>query len=162
MTWLFASQEDSEPLMVLLGLAFGGFAWWGGLKSWRGEDLVRHRTTTRRGWTFTGSSRQYQSVGGLGHVGLLGGPGFTLIAAGEGLRDTLGESRDWWLMWVTGVVGMGLVFVSAVYVLVYFWFGVPDRLRPPCQRGWEIVDGEMRLVRPDAFHEHPKRQVPDA
>ncbi len=38
--------------------------------------------------------------------------------------------------------------VSAAGVIAYRLVELPDRLRPPCQRGWEVVDSDLVLVRP--------------
>ena len=146
---------DDEAVRVSAGalglVAFGTLAVWNGVLTWRGQQPVRwarHEAEHGPAWTVQRSRRQYQSTQGAAYVGVAGGAGFVVIAAGELVQGLLGQPRDWWLMWVAGIAGMALIGASVLFVLLYFWVGVPDRWRPPCQRGWEIVDGELRLVRP--------------
>jgi hypothetical protein len=156
---ILGAQAAVDIRTLLAALVLGAGGWWNGLKTWRGElpaRWARHEAERGPTWTLWGSRRQYRSIAGSAYAGLVGCPGFLVILAGAVVTDLLGEPRDWWLNWVTGVAGMALVGAMVLFLLVYFWVGVPDRLRPPCQRGWEIVDGELRLVRPEAVGEHPR------
>jgi hypothetical protein len=153
------ATETTNPLLIVVLIAFGAFVWWNGFKTWRGEESAGlFRTQTRQDVTpgRVISRRWYQSYGGLGHIGLLVGPAFVLVAGMDGVRAAVGESREWWVYELVAGFGGVLLFVAFIYAAAYLFTGVPDRLRPPCQRGWEIVDGDLRLVRPEAFHEHPK------
>jgi hypothetical protein len=87
-------------------------------------------------------------------------PAVVLILGGDQLRISLGESRGWWVYWVVASSGFALFVGAFGFAVVYLLFGVPDRLRPPCQRGWEVIDGAPVLVRPEAFREHPKYRPP--
>lgn len=157
-----AAAEGTNSFIVLVAIAVGPWIWWNGLKTWRGEELswiLRYEREHGPYRSFTGGRRQYQTRMGAGHMGILVGPGVLLVGVGEGLRAALGESRGWWLYELIAGSGGVLVAVGGLYLLVYYVLGVPDWLRPPCQRGWEIVDGELQLVRPEAFHEHPKHRA---
>jgi hypothetical protein len=157
-------------LGVILGVALGVALWWNGRKTWRGEELAwAERYRSRHGHAIdspqgpvaghTGTRRRYGTELGAGHVGLLAGPALLLLTAGWELREVLDEGDDWWLWAVVTWVAAGLLIASFVYFVVYVLLGVPDGLRPPCQRGWEEVGGEPRLVRPEAFHEHARHDL---
>jgi hypothetical protein len=152
------ATETTNPLLIVVLLAFGALVWWNGVKTWRGEEIMglTGRGNGEGSRSASDGRRRYQTRAGSAHIGAVGGPGFLLVGVGEGLRGIVGETREWWLYELVAGLGGVLIVASGFYLLWYFWFGVPDRLRPPCQRGWEIVDGHLRLVRPEAFHEHPK------
>jgi hypothetical protein len=141
------------------------FTLWNGILTWRGEEPAGWEEWERRNGpsrSLMGSRRKYQTWLGAGHIGVLGGPGIALIGLGDGLRRAAGQGQDWWVWWVISIVAMGLISVSAIYSIVYFWFGVPDRLRPPAQRGWELVKGRGAVqVRPHTAGEHPKYRPPE-
>jgi hypothetical protein len=159
MTTVLAAQDGLDPVVAAAALLFGALISWNGLMTWRGQQprrWARHEAEHGPTWTLRGSRRQYRSLQGSAYAGLVGGPGFLLILGGAVVTQALGRPRDWWLMWATGIAGMALIWATVLFLLLYFWVGVPDHLRPPCQRGWEIVDGELRLVRPEAVGEHPR------
>lgn len=161
MSAVLAASDSTNPLVAIVLIAFGAVGWWNGVKTWRGEQpakVARYEAQQGPVTTVIGTRRQYQSRAGMGHVGLLIGPAFVVVGVGEAARAALGQDRDWWLFWIAVVAAAILLLASFVYILAYSFTGVPDRWRPPCQRGWEIVDGELRLVRPEAFHEHPKHR----
>lgn len=123
----------------LLVAAGGALATWDGIRTWRGQELavvdkMLADPATRTRWTL-GGRRLYQTFYGSGLANLGFGPGFGLIGVGLALKSTIDPDGDpaWW--WVMAVVGVALLGVGGVYSLTYFWFGVPDGLRPPSQRG---------------------------
>jgi hypothetical protein len=153
----------SRTLAQLGILAVSVWAVWNGVATWRGVELAKYAAYEREhGPTMSpmGSRRKYQTWMGAGYIGLLIGVGFGLIALSDLLRMALGQDEDWVGWWIGSIVGFVLLLVGAVASAVYFWAGVPDRFRPPCQRGWEIVDGELVLVRPgDTEAERSERRA---
>jgi hypothetical protein len=146
-----AATDGGETWLLVAAVLFGGLVTWNGIVTWRDRDGSsswdrRHGT----GPSLLGSPRQYQSWMGVGHVGVVIGPALAMIGLGDGIRQLLGRDQSWWAWWVVSVVAFALLSVGGIYVLVYFWLGVPDRLRPPRQRGWEIVGGRLERVRPPA------------
>jgi hypothetical protein len=120
-TVLAAGDPDRITVVqFLVVLAFGLGTFTAGCLSWVGRLKPDAR---------------YQTFFGGMAASIPGGAGFTILAIGLGLRDALDQPEDWWLWWVLSIVGFGLVMLSVVYLVVYFWFGVPDALRPRPQRG---------------------------
>jgi hypothetical protein len=150
---ILASAGDTagRVLLMLVTLAFGSWMVWNGIKVWRGEEsraVVRHERATGRWAAGWGSRRQYRSYLGAGYLLLPGGLGFGLVAATDLVRMALGRDEDWGPWWAAGYVGVGLLLVGVFGLIVYRLVGLPDGLRPPCQRGWEQVDDRLVLIRP--------------
>jgi hypothetical protein len=149
-----ASAMDDTGSRVVLQLGMLSLMIWvvrNGVKTWRGEEprpIEQHERTVGPWRSIWGTNRRYKTKLGSGYLGVVAGPGFVLIAATDLVRMTLGQGEDWGPWWTASCVGAFLVTVGAVGLLLYFWTGLPDCLRPPCQRGWEVVDGELVLVRP--------------
>jgi hypothetical protein len=166
MSVTLASDEDTDLVTLILAIGFVTAVWWSAIKVWRGELNAAWARSWREdgptwawGW-WHGNRRQYRSLSGSGYAGMVAAPAFIVMTGGDQLRIALGESRDWWLYWLLASVGFALFMGAFAFALVYLLFGVPDRLRPPCQRGWEVIEGVPRLVRPEAFREHPKYRPP--
>lgn len=118
---LASSEPDPiNPLQFLGLLAFGLAGVALGVLAWVG----RLRPDTR-----------YQTVYGGVAAGIPIGLGFAVIAIGLGLRDALGKPEDWGPWWVLSIVGVALLAIGFLYMVVYYWLGVPDVLRPRPQRG---------------------------
>ena len=151
---LLASAMDDTGNRVVIQLGTLALMTWmvrNGVKTWRGEEPCRieHHERTVGPWrSVWGTSRKYKTKMGSGYLGVVSGPGFVLISATDLLRMALGQGEDWGPWWTASYVGAFLFTVGALVLLAYFWSGLPDCLRPPCQRGWEVVDGELVLVRP--------------
>jgi hypothetical protein len=141
----------SRALAQLAILAASVWGVWNGVKTWQGEELAKYAAYEREhGPTTTpmGSRRKYQTWMGAGYLGALIGVGFGLIALGDLVRLALGQDEEWAGWWAASIVGIVVLGVGVVACAVYFWVGLPDRWRPPAQRGWEVVDGDLVLVRP--------------
>jgi hypothetical protein len=157
---------DSDVVRLVLAIGVVTLVWWSAVKVWRGElNAAWGRAWREDGpcWSaewFHGNRRQYRSLTGSGYTGMVMAPAVVLLLGGDQLRISLGEGRGWWVYWVLACSGFALFVGAFGFAVVYILFGVPDRLRPPCQRGWEVVDGTPRLVRPEAFREHPKYRPP--
>lgn len=78
---------------------------------------------------------RYQTFYGGMAAAVPSGLGLAVIAVGLGLRDALGRPEDWGPWWVLAIVGFLLVAIGTLYMVAYYWFGVPDTLRPRPQRG---------------------------
>jgi hypothetical protein len=116
-----AGDPDRITLVQFLGvLAFGLGVFVVGWLAWIGRLKPDAR---------------YQTFFGGMAANIPGGLGFAILAIGLGLRDALDKPEDWWVWWLLSIVGFGLVMVAVLYLIVYFWFGVPDALRPRPQRG---------------------------
>jgi hypothetical protein len=121
---------------VLAGLSVGGIATWQGIQTWRGVEPGSISRADARGQRHgLGGRRQYGTMLGTSLSGLIGGPGFLLVTLAIAARGALGKPDDWWFFTVVGDTGLALIVVAVVYLVVYQWFGVPDALRPPAQRG---------------------------
>lgn len=150
---LLAISNDTMDRIAFQLFVLAWMAWtvWNGLKTWRGEEfrmVVEHERTKGpwpSGW---GARRRYRSRMGMGYLGVLFGAGFALVSATDLLRMLLGQDEDWGVWWAASYVGMAMICVGGFGVLVYLLVGLPDPLRPPCQRGWEEVKGRLVLVRP--------------
>jgi hypothetical protein len=151
---LLASAIDDTGNRVVLQLGTLALMLWvvrNGAKTWRGEEprRIEHHERTVGPWRSTwGTRRKYRTELGSGYLGVVFGAGFVVFSATDLVRMALGRSDDWGPWWAAGYVGAVLWTVGVAGLMSYFWVGLPDRLRPPCQRGWEVVDGELVLVRP--------------
>lgn len=142
MTTSVVAAEGAEPLALVGVAALGLVGLFNGVQTWRGREarsIVAHAERTgdpdvARTWVW-GGRRVYQSYlgSGLGHLPI--GLGIIVLAAGLAVRDALDQPTDWGPWYLTAVVGATLVGLGGLYLLAYFWTGVPDRLRPPSQRG---------------------------
>jgi hypothetical protein len=150
---ILASAGDTGDRVVLqLGcLAFMSAVVWNGVKTWRGQEPRRvdeHERTVGPWRTIWGTTRRYRTKVGSAYLTMPVGAGFGLAAATDLVRLALGEDESWGPWWTVSYFAAGLSVVSFVGLTAYLWTGLPDCLRPPCQRGWEVVDGELVLVRP--------------
>lgn len=118
-----ASAEAINWAVVLVGTAFGGASMWIGWRTWQG----------RFPGVF-GPQPPYQSYFGAAHAAVPAGAGFAGIGLGELVRGVLGEPRDGGVYLAFSIIAFALLVVGTVYVLCYYWLGVPPRLRPPYQR----------------------------
>jgi hypothetical protein len=149
--------------LVAPALVFGTLLWWNGVKTWRGEQTARFiRYERAHGPTLSGyaSRRQYRSRGGSTYVGVASGPPFVLLALVEIVRAGLSEEPGWWPVVAASGAAIVVLVACGLFTVTYQLVGVPDRLRPPCQRGWELVHRRPELVRPEAFREHPRYRRP--
>ncbi len=122
-----------------------------GLQTWRGVEIaaIGEHERTIGSWTaYLGSRRKYRTMLGAGHTGVLVGAGFAIISGSDLLRMIVGQGPRWGPWVVASVVGALVLGVAFVYLVAYQLFGVPDALRPPCQRGWREIHGQLVLVRP--------------
>ncbi len=151
-TAVLASDSGSRVLIHLCTLPIwlwilrSALAAWQG-KQWRGVERYEKKYG-RPSRTITGTPHHYQSPAGMGHGLIPGAAGAILTSVVDLSRMALGFDEDWWLWWSATIVAAILIMASTLYILIYFAFGVPDSWRPPPQRGWEIVDGELKKVRP--------------
>jgi hypothetical protein len=128
--------SEFPAVAVLAGLSIGGVATWEGIQTWRGVESGSIRRAEARDQPHgLGGRRQYGTLLGTGLSGLIGGPGFLLLTLAIAARGALGKPDDWWFFSVVAYTGLALIMVAFVYLVVYQWFGVPDALRPPAQRG---------------------------
>jgi hypothetical protein len=97
---------------------------------------------------------------GSGYLGAVFGAGFALISVADLVRMSLGQDEDWGSWWAASIVGVALAGLSVAGTMAYFWTGLPDGLRPPCQRGWEIVGGDLTLVRPGETPQESSQRLP--
>lgn len=136
------AADSADPFLLVGGTALGLWAVYNGVQTWRGRELrsiVRHAERSgdpdaARRWVF-GGRRVYQSFLGAGLSGIPTGLGFLLILAGVTVRDALDRPEDWGPWYATAILATVLLGVGFLYSVAYFWTGVPDRLRPPSQRG---------------------------
>lgn len=146
-----AWQTAERVVLMAVMLAFASWIVWNAVKVWRGDEvraIAVHERSTGPWPGAWGSRRRYRSFLGAGFLGLPIGLGFGVIAATDLLRMALGRDEDWGPWWAASYAGVVLLLVGVAGVIAYRTVGLPDRLRPPCQRGWEVVDGELVLVRP--------------
>lgn len=120
---LIATAEPTQWALVFVGLPFGGAMIWIGWRTWQGRHPGHF-----------GPRPPYQSYFGAAHAVAPGGVGLATLALGELVRGTLGLDRQGGFYLAAAMVAFGLIVVSVIYNLCYFWFGVPPRLRPPYQR----------------------------
>ncbi|MGH9118433.1 MAG: hypothetical protein ACRD0A_11345 [Acidimicrobiales bacterium] len=126
MTNLPAAAEPAEWAVGVAGLAFGLAGIWVGVLAWQGRYPGP-----------AGPRPPYQSFFGVAHAAAPIGATFALLSLGELVRGAAGLDRDGPLfLTISVVVFVGLV-VTVVYVLAYYWVGVPAPLRPPYQREHE-------------------------
>ena len=150
---LVAGAGTTTDRVVLMTIVLAVAAWvvWNATKVWQGDEVhavEQHERTVGPwpgGW---GSRRRYRSYLGAGFLGFPIGLGLGVVALTDLVRMTLGRSEAWGPWWVASYIGMVLLVVGVALVVVYQWHGLPDPLRPRRQRGWEVVDGELVLVRP--------------
>lgn len=136
------AAQAADPWVLIGGAALGGWAIYNGIQTWRGRELrsiERHAERTgdadaARRWVW-GGRRVYQSYLGAGLAGIPTGLGFLLIVVGVTVRDSLDRPENWAPWYATAILAAVLVGVGFLYSLAYFWTGLPDRLRPPSQRG---------------------------
>ena len=147
-----ASDSTTDRVVLhLVWLAFMSWVIWNGVRVWRGEESRRveqHERTVGPwpgGW---GTNRKYRTYLGSAYLGVLFGVGFGLVSVADLVRLALGRDEEWAPWWAASYLGAALALVWLVLHLAYLWVGLPDRLRPPCQRGWEVVEGQRVLVRP--------------
>ncbi|HKE74653.1 MAG TPA: hypothetical protein VKB57_13615 [Acidimicrobiales bacterium] len=149
-----ASSGDttSEALMMLAALVALCGALVLCMRCWTGREFRAvteyQRTHRPETWTLTPSLRKYRSKSGSIYLQTFGMTGFALFALADLVRLGLGRGPDWWLLRATSVSCMVLLAATAVTTVVYRAFGLPDALRPPCQRGWERQGKRLVLVRP--------------
>ena len=143
-------------------LAVGLAAIGNGIQTWRGvEPSTVERYERRVGpWPkATGTRRKYQTVWGAGYLAVPAGIGGVVAAAGDLARMVLTEDRSWPPWQASVAAGGALLAVTAILAFMYFWRGVPDRWRPPSQRGWEVVSGHRTLLRPgDTIRQRRQRR----
>jgi hypothetical protein len=160
----------------LYGAIFVAAAWlmWNGVKAWRGEEgmpVARFHPDHPSGLVLTGywgNRRIYRSqAAGWGITGFLAGVGLIGLGIAELGVDMEIMERDTIAYNIPFAIG-GLPMTGGLpFVLIYTWIGVPDRLRPPCQRGWKEVRFDedhpkgVALVRPEVAGEHPKWRPPE-
>ena len=159
---LAADSVLNEVLIMLVILVFSVALVYTGVQTWRGNELsfIAEHERTIGPWTaVNGSRRKYRTNLGAGFMGVPAGIGFGLVSAGDLGRMALGEGPMWWPWYLVAAVGAGMILASFVYLLVYWFFGVPDAWRPPCQRGWKEIHGRLVLVRPgDTPQEREERR----
>ncbi|MGH9117570.1 MAG: hypothetical protein ACRD0A_06745 [Acidimicrobiales bacterium] len=109
-----------SPLQFLGALAFGLAGVAVGVLAWLGRLKPDAR---------------YQTFYGGMAAAFPAGLGFVVIAVGLGLRDALEMPDDWGPWWVLSIIGVALLAAGVLYTVAYYWFGVPDALRPRPQRG---------------------------
>ncbi|MGH9186022.1 MAG: hypothetical protein ACRD0U_09445 [Acidimicrobiales bacterium] len=118
---LAATDPDRITLLQFLGLLAAGLAATAmGVLHWTGRLKPDAR---------------YQTFYGGMAAGIPGGLGWIVIAIGLGLRDGVGKPVDWGPWWVISIIGASLAMIGFLYMVVYYWFGVPNFLRPRPQRG---------------------------
>lgn len=144
--------------MFLVGAAATG----NGILTWKGVELPaveRYERTVGPWPRRAGSRRKYQTLWGAGYLGTAAGLGIVVAAVGDLARMIVGEGRAWPAIQATFATGGGLVAVSCVLGVTYLARGLPDRCRPPCQRGWEVVSGHRALLRPgDSVRQRRERR----
>jgi len=159
---LAADSVLNEVLIMLVILVFSVALVYTGVQTWRGNELsfIAEHERTIGPWTaVNGSRRKYRTNLGAGFMGVPAGIGFGLVSAGDLGRMALGEGPMWWPWYLVAAVGAGMILASFVYLLDYWFFGVPDAWRPPCQRGWKEIHGRLVLVRPgDTPQEREERR----
>lgn len=157
-SWLVAAAPPDDPASEVLWMAgaLGAsiVALVLGVRCWRGNEfaaVVEHERT-RGPWPggTPGSIRQYRSLLGASYLNTLGGAGFGVLGAGDLVRLAAGRGRDWGPWVAAEATGIVLLGIAVLLIQVYLFFGLPDRLRPPCQRGWEEIGGRLVLARPGA------------
>jgi hypothetical protein len=149
-----ASSGDTtaEALMMLaLLLAISG-AIVLCVRCWTGRELRAiaedQRTRGPEAWTYRHGVRKYRSRWGAIYLQIFAMTGFWLFGLIDLVGLGLGRGPDWWLLHATAVSCLVLLAATAVTTAVYRVFGLPDALRPPCQRGWERQGKRLVLVRP--------------
>lgn len=143
----------SEVLTLAAGAALGAWGAWNGRQCWRSRELdmvVRYEREHGHVRWLLGGRNKYQTPLGASYLYGLAGAGFVVIFAGYLLRELTGQGEGWWLWWAICLAAAVPMGILALLVIVYFWFGLPDALRPPAQRGVKLVRGEYVVVRPQA------------
>lgn len=157
-------ETTDRVVLQLAWLAFSSWMVWNGVKVWQGHELRRveaFERSTGRWWPSAwGTNRRYKTWLGSGYLGVVFGAGFSLISVTDLVRLTLGQDEDWGPWWAASILGVALAGIGVAGVMAYFWTGLPDGLRPPCQRGWEVVDGDWRLVRGGETLEERRERLP--
>lgn len=145
-------------LVVALGLIVLG------IRCWRGHELGAvaeyERTTGRWPWSSQGSLRKYRTMMGASYLNTCGAAGFALMALADLVRLAAGRGHDWWPWQVATVSGFALIGIAFLAINVYLLVGLPDALRPPCQRGWKEVHGRLVLVRPGTTEQEREQRRP--
>ncbi len=149
---VLATSSGSRVLFHVFALPLWIWLLRSTLAAWRGHQwrsVERYEEKYGRPFrTITGTPHHYQSPAGAGHALAPGAVGCVIASIADLVRMARGMTEDWWLWWSATIVAAILIMASTLYILIYFAFGVPDSWRPPPQRGWEIVDGELKKVRP--------------
>lgn len=146
-------------MIGLLLIAFGIPAIVNGVLTWRGQEMQFVLEHQRKHGPMTspvplmGARRLYQTTAGAAACGVPTGIASVMMGIAVVIRDLLEKPEDWWLMYVVSYPAGALVFAGGLYALAYFWTGVPDKLRPPSQRGWKVTRNGYELVRPEAVPE---------
>ena len=122
------------------------------VRCWTGREFRAvaecQRTNPPETWTYRHGVRKYRSRWGAIYLQIFAMTGFGLFALVDLVGLGLGRGPDWWLLHATAVSCLVLLASTAVTTVVYGAFGLPDALRPPCQRGWERQGKRLVLVRP--------------
>lgn len=166
MAAVVAAAGDTAGRVALMIVGLGGALWVvrRSIGSWRGEEFrwiaAQEAQEGRPYPMFRGSSRKYQTLFGANYLFAVNFAGLVIITAGDLLRMALGRGEDWGPWWAASIAGVTMWVVWGGLMAAYITVGLPDRLRPPCQRGWEVVDGELKLVRPGRTREEYEARKP--
>lgn len=120
---LAAAGEPTDWARSLLGLGIAAAGIWVGIRAW--HDRMPGSA---------GRESRYQTYWGAAHSAAVFGAGFGVMSLGELIRGVAGLSTDSAFFWATSLLGVAILAAGFLYVLAYFWVGVPPRLRPPHQR----------------------------
>jgi hypothetical protein len=152
---LLAADKPADIPLSLLMLGLGTLVFVLGVRSTRGKE----------GRNIVGDTPRYQTYFGATYAMIPGGLAFMLLGAAETIRGIIdGDKQAAWfgLLAYPAAVCMVLCFL---YLIVYFWFGVPDWLRPPSQRGQPPPPTmrearAMRANQPSPPPEPPRQRPP--
>lgn len=134
------AADQVEPVrwsLLLAGPCITLATGWAGWRAWQGRVPAPF-----------GPEPRYQTYFGAAHASLAFAAFTALLTVGEAVRALLGQDDDDAVFMAFSVAATVVLLLGVVYVLCYFWIGVPPALRPPYQREQRAVGAD----RPSRWH----------